>query len=93
VSVRLHGAIAALLAGIPAIHLAYERKGWGAYEDLGLREYVHDARTFDPALVARQAEELSVNPAPLWALLNSSREDLNAQYKALVDDLRVVLGV
>ena len=93
VSVRLHGAIAALLAGFPAIHLAYERKGWGAYEDLGLREYVHDARTFDPALVARQAEELRADPSPLWALLNSSREDLNAQYKALVDDLRVVLGV
>jgi polysaccharide pyruvyl transferase WcaK-like protein len=38
VSVRLHGAIGALLAGVPAVHLAYERKGWGAYEDLGLTE-------------------------------------------------------
>jgi polysaccharide pyruvyl transferase WcaK-like protein len=91
VSVRLHGAIAALLAGVPAIHLAYERKGWGAYEDLGLNKYVHDARTFDPALVARQVEELSMDPAPVWTLLHASREELNAQYDALVGDLRNLL--
>lgn len=35
VSVRLHGALEAILAGVPAIHLTYERKGHGAYADLG----------------------------------------------------------
>ena len=38
ISVRLHGAISALLAGWPAIHLSYESKGWGAHEDLGIRD-------------------------------------------------------
>lgn len=87
VSVRLHGAIAALLAGVPAIHLAYERKGWGAYQDLGLDAYVHDARTFDPELVAKQADELSAKPARMWAMLAGAREALTHQYRALVDDL------
>jgi polysaccharide pyruvyl transferase WcaK-like protein len=87
VSVRLHGAIAALLMGVPAIHLAYERKGWGAYEDLGLGQFVHDARTFDPRLVAEQVEKLRSDPEPIWTALRASRERLNAQYEALVADL------
>ena len=91
ISVRLHGAIGALLAGVPAIHLAYERKGWGAYEDLGLNDYVHDARTFDPLLVSRQAEQLTADPGRMWALLEASREKLNGQYDALVGDLRRLL--
>src|SRR5690606_35853568 len=33
VSVRLHGSLQAILAGVPSVHLSYERKGWGAYED------------------------------------------------------------
>lgn len=91
ISVRLHGAIAALLAGVPAIHLAYERKGWGAYEDLGLDEFVHDVRNFDPELVARQAHMLSADPARMWDLLESSREKLNREYDALVADLGSLL--
>ncbi|NRD90099.1 polysaccharide pyruvyl transferase [Sphingopyxis sp. BSNA05] len=63
VSVRLHGAIASLIAGRPAVHLAYERKGWGAYEDLGLGEFVHDARTFDPAVVADQINRIRQEPS------------------------------
>jgi len=91
VSVRLHGAIGALLAGVPAIHLAYERKGWGAYEDLGLNEYVHDARTFDPVLVARQVEQLERDPCRMWTLLESSQDKLKGQYKSLVEELRSIL--
>lgn len=88
VSVRLHGAIAALIAGCPAIHLAYERKGWGAYEDLGVAAYVHDARTFDPGLVIAQARELQENPEPFWALIKAAAPALNTQYDELVADLR-----
>jgi polysaccharide pyruvyl transferase WcaK-like protein len=88
VSVRLHGAIAALLAGVPAIHLSYERKGWGAYEDLGLGEFVHDARSFDPALVAAQAQALAADPGKLWTRINAARSKLNEQHRLLVSDLR-----
>ncbi|MGV3511748.1 MAG: polysaccharide pyruvyl transferase family protein [Novosphingobium sp.] len=87
VSVRLHGAIGALLAGVPAVHLSYERKGWGAYEDLGLDEWVHDARNFDPQLVARQARELAADPSRMWQKLEAARVTLRTSYETLVTDL------
>lgn len=88
ISVRLHGAIASLIAGRPAVHLAYERKGWGAYEDLGLGEYVHDARKFDPAAVARQIERIDQDPREFWDCINNAAPRLQAQYTELVDELR-----
>ena len=88
VSVRLHGAIASLIAGRPAVHLAYERKGWGAYEDLGLGEYVHDAREFDVALVADQVEQLDQDPTAFWDCVANAAPKLRAQYDGLVDELR-----
>jgi polysaccharide pyruvyl transferase WcaK-like protein len=88
VSVRLHGAIAALMAGRPAIHLAYERKSWGAYEDLGITEYVHDARTFDAAKVAEQVNALQHDPRHFWAKVWTSVPSLQKQYADLVTDLR-----
>lgn len=87
VSVRLHGAICALLAGRPAIHLAYERKGWGAYEDLGLAEFVHDARTFDPQQVAAQVKALASDPARFWERVALSRTALSAAWDVMVADL------
>ena len=87
ISVRLHGAIGALLAGRPAIHLAYERKGWGAYEDLGLTEFVHDARAFDPALVARQVLALAVDPTGYWNCIGAASATLSKHWSAMVDDL------
>lgn len=92
ISVRLHGAIASLIAGRPAIHLAYERKGWGAYEDLGLGQWVHDARSFDPSLVASQAEALQKDPEPFWTCVEKAAPRLNAQYQQLVAELRNRLG-
>jgi hypothetical protein len=86
-SVRLHGAIGALLQGRAAIHLAYERKGWGAYEDLGLAAYVHDARTFDPALVADQVQALAADPAPFWNCVATARPALSGAWDAMVSDL------
>ena len=66
VSVRLHGALQALIAGVPAIHLSYERKGFGAYDDLGLRPFVHHAATFDPGEVAAQATMILDDPDVYW---------------------------
>lgn len=58
VAMRLHGALMALRAGHLVVHLAYERKGFGAYADLGLERYVHNTFAFDPARVLAQVEEL-----------------------------------
>jgi hypothetical protein len=87
VSVRLHGALQAILAGVPAVHLGYERKSWGAYEDLGLQRWVHSARGFDPAAVAAQVRALQADPAPFWTAVAARvprlREDSAALDAAL----------
>lgn len=91
VSVRLHGAIASLIAGCPAIHLSYERKGWGAYEDLGIAEFVHDARNFDPDLVAAQVRELQNSPRRFWDAISAAVPRLQSHYDDMVADLRARL--
>lgn len=58
VAMRLHAALMALAAGHYVVHLAYERKGFGAYDDLGLQPWVHNVNSFDPAEVSRQVTEL-----------------------------------
>ncbi len=63
VAMRLHAAIQALAAGHYVIHLAYERKGWGAYTDMGLRLWVHPARSLDPRQVGEQVAALVHDPA------------------------------
>ena len=55
VSVRLHGALMSVLAGVPAVHLAYDRKGPAAFADLGLDRWCLDVATADPGQVAQQA--------------------------------------
>jgi polysaccharide pyruvyl transferase WcaK-like protein len=63
VAVRLHAALLAMGAGHYVVHLSYERKGFGAFTDLGLGEYVHNVFRFDPAAVAEQAHRLLEDPA------------------------------
>jgi len=76
VSVRLHGALESILAGVPAVHLGYERKAWGAYGDVGLEQFLHPARDFDPGLVSRQAQALAEDPSTFWASLARSADRL-----------------
>ena len=52
VSVRLHGSLESVLAGVPSVHIAYERKGHAAFGDLGLDDFVFHASDFDPIAVA-----------------------------------------
>jgi polysaccharide pyruvyl transferase WcaK-like protein len=91
VSVRLHGAVQAILMGIPAIHLAYERKSWGAYADLGLERWLHSARRFDPETVTAQIRELQSDPTPFWLALRERVPALRAASKNLDMSLRRVL--
>lgn len=58
IAMRLHAALMALNNGHYVIHLAYERKGWGAFEDLNLHNYVFNCRSFDPAQVLERIAEL-----------------------------------
>jgi hypothetical protein len=88
ISVRLHGALQAILAGIPAIHLGYEYKGSGAFADLGLTEWLHDAGSFDPEAVAQQARDLIRDPRRYWDRLGSHTQKLVDADVALVDRVR-----
>ena len=92
ISTRLHGAIQALLAGVPAIHLGYERKSWGAYDDLGLAAYVHGARAFAPDEVARQARKLLADPSEFWEQIEGRRPPLLEASERLTGVLREYLG-
>lgn len=58
VAVRLHAALMALQAGHYVVHLAYERKGFGAFSDLGLSEFVHNVNKFNPEAVLAQTNLL-----------------------------------
>lgn len=54
IAVRLHAALMALRAGHYVVHLAYERKGFGAFADLGISEYVHSVNHFNVNAVLAQ---------------------------------------
>ncbi|MEV0897405.1 polysaccharide pyruvyl transferase family protein [Actinoplanes sp. NPDC049802] len=62
VAVRLHAALLAMGAGHYVIHLSYERKGFGAFGDLGLGDYVHNVFNFSPSIVAEQVDRLLKDP-------------------------------
>lgn len=88
VSVRLHGAIQAMLAGVPAIHLSYERKGLAAFSDLGLERYVHSARDFDPQAVRTQVDQLKRDASPYWKSVWTAEEDLRKKGRLLEELVR-----
>ncbi len=91
VSVRLHGSIMSIAAGHPTIHLSYQRKGWAAMADLGLSEWCHDAGTFDPAVVAEQAEAIRTDPSRYWAQVDAALSTLAARSTELDESLAQTL--
>jgi hypothetical protein len=91
ISVRLHGALEAIRAGAPAIHLSYERKGFGAYADLGISEFVHNVNTFDPELVIDQVSKLREDPSDYWSRIGARCEAIRDEYEELSTDLRSIL--
>ena len=84
ISVRLHGALEAVLNGIPAVHIAYERKGHSAFADLGVGDFVHRAGSFDPCLVADQAAFLAESPLGYWTRIAETQQPLLDHRKAIV---------
>jgi polysaccharide pyruvyl transferase WcaK-like protein len=92
VSVRLHGALQAVMSGVPAVHLGYERKSWGAFEDLGLADYVLNARDFDPRAVAAHVRDLRRDATSYWDAVRSRAPRLREQSAAMNASLRRVCG-
>lgn len=90
VSVRLHGALEAIRAGVPTVHLSYERKGFGAFADLGIGEYVHNVNDFDLELVVRQMNELIADPTEYWRRVHDNMNAISENYELLMKELHSV---
>lgn len=96
VAVRLHAALMALHAGHLVVHLAYERKGFGAFDDLGLPGHVHPVGSFDPVAVAAQVAALTHDAAARAeydARVAAARERLAGRRAELVALVRETAGV
>lgn len=95
ISMRLHGALASISRGIPAIHIATERKGYGVFEDLGLKSFLFNRKQLDSDLVYKLANELISNEdlkSEYWecvskSILNfeSARVELRRRISMLMD--------
>nr|WP_255751446.1 polysaccharide pyruvyl transferase family protein [Caballeronia sp. Lep1P3] len=92
VSVRLHGALETLLHGVPAYHLSYERKGFGAYDDLGIPGWVSNAADFDAAAVMQHVCAPQALPS-LWDATEGALARIAAQRASLVQLVRRAAGV
>lgn len=88
ISVRLHGALEAIRAGIPAIHLSYERKGFGAYDDLGVSEFVHNANSFNLETVISQSKQILRDPKIFWRKIEQRLPAIQLEYDEMVSDLQ-----
>ncbi|KWN08352.1 polysaccharide pyruvyl transferase family protein [Burkholderia ubonensis] len=87
ISVRLHGALEAVLHGVPAFHVSYERKGFGAYADLRLGDWVVNGADFDPETVARTVLAPGATAA-FWQAAHAGLDRIRAGRRRVIDALR-----
>lgn len=91
VAVRLHAALMALAAGHYVVHLAYERKGFGAFGDLGISPWVHTVNSFDVDAVVRQTKGLLNDPvvrADYDARIERAAAAIASSRAAIVEEVR-----
>lgn len=96
IAMRLHAALMAINAGHYVVHLSYERKGFGAFSDLGLRDYVFNVHNFDPVEVSSVAHDLATNSARRDAYdvaIQKALEDVGVSRARIVDSIRDAVGV
>ena len=90
VSVRLHGALESILHGVPAFHISYERKGFGAYADLRLDDWVVNGADFDPARVTGSLLAPGATQA-FWSAACSGLAPIHTARAGVIDALRAAL--
>ncbi|MGC5257541.1 polysaccharide pyruvyl transferase family protein [Gordonia sp. DT218] len=83
VSTRLHGSLQALLRGFPTVHLGYERKSWGAFEDLGIPEYVLNCRRSSLYDVVEKIEAIERDPQDYWSRVSANLDRLKVRSRYL----------
>lgn len=92
ISVRLHGSIQSMISGCPSIHLSYERKGFGAYSDLGITEYCHGFKKFDPNVVLRQTNQLMQDSTYFWLSIRDNVENVLTLRKVMINKIVETCG-
>lgn len=93
IAMRLHAALMALRAGHYVIHLSYERKGFGAFEDLGLSDYVFNVNDFNPLEVLARMRELLESTQRRFAYdqaINSTGDFRSNAKNRLIEDLKII---
>lgn len=85
ISISLEGALGAMLAGWPAVHLATQRKGFGAFADLNLSGFIHKATCFDPNEVANIATSLRFGRIGFWDGVETARATCEAERTYMTD--------
>ncbi|MCA8093418.1 polysaccharide pyruvyl transferase family protein [Burkholderia anthina] len=90
VSVRLHGALESILHGVPAFHIGYERKGFGAYADLRLDDWVVNGADFDPSRVTGTLLADGAAKA-FWCAAYCGLAPIRAARARVIDALRAAL--
>jgi polysaccharide pyruvyl transferase WcaK-like protein len=89
----LHGALYAISLGIPAIHIATERKGYGAFQDLGLNDYLVPEKKFNSDYALSLAKRiLGVDNQKYWDLVNKSYADRQAKKIELTDRMQSLIS-
>jgi polysaccharide pyruvyl transferase WcaK-like protein len=89
VSVRLHGSLESILAGVPSVHLAYERKGRAAFTDLGIDDFAFHASDFDPAAVADAVQSIVRDEEQYWTRVESRAQQSHQLFvEAIKHELR-----
>jgi polysaccharide pyruvyl transferase WcaK-like protein len=91
VSVRLHGALMAVRAGVPAIHISYDRKGPAAFGDLGLTDWCVDVRDVGGADLRGVVEGLVDDAAAYWDRLDAHVSRLRRASEDLDELVRTTL--
>jgi polysaccharide pyruvyl transferase WcaK-like protein len=79
VAVRLHGAILAMLAGKPAMTIAYEPKVQGVMDAVGLSEHVLPVEGFDGRRCAEAVLEWLNNPDEVHRKIDAKIEQIRAR--------------
>jgi polysaccharide pyruvyl transferase WcaK-like protein len=96
IAMRLHAALMAINAGHYVVHLSYERKGFGAFSDLGLQGYVFNVHNFDPKEVSALAHDLATNSArraSYDSAVEGALQNMDAMRSRIVDSIRQAAGV
>ena len=83
VSTRLHGSLSSLIAGYPSVHLSYERKGFSAFSDLGLSEFVLSARDATLGEIEARVATITRDPQAYWSTLARQIDEIGAAARAI----------